>query len=133
MIICQVFLSFTWLQACMKIHIHSSHSTIQLVHLQWKKAHVLATLWVTPPCSAAPFNFGILFLKCVIYRHWPYCSCNQVRRFLASCVSQRHWNSDILLHICGTECNSGILVHICGTENMPNVVRYKIYCERHRW
>ena len=59
---------------------------------------------------------GILFLKCVIYRHWPYCSCNQVRRFLASCVSQRHWNSDILLHICGTECNSGILVHICGTE-----------------
>jgi hypothetical protein len=36
-----------------------------------RKHMSLATLWVSPPWSAAHFNFGSLFLKCVIYRHWP--------------------------------------------------------------
>jgi len=68
----------------MKIHIHSSHSTIQLVHLQWKKAHV--------------FGHSMDFLQAVFPK--------------------------------GTE--TLISFYIFVELNMPNVVRYKIYCERHR-
>ena len=35
---------------------------------------------------------------------------------VAFSVSQRYWNYDTLLHICGTECNFDILIHMCGTE-----------------